>query len=233
MTVHGWLRYSVIRQLIPPATRSVLEIGAGRGALGTLLARRFDYVGLEPDPVSFELAASLVGENGVVICAPEEDFEGTTFDLVCACEVLEHLADDVGAISRWRRHLRPGGSLIVSVPAGRSRFGPHDERQGHFRRYDRADVVRVLTAGGFDDIRVVNYAFPIGPVLYVPSNLLARVKPRAEKRAERTAESGRWMQPSRGGLQRAVAAPFALLQKPFANTDLGTGFVARARLGSR
>jgi SAM-dependent methyltransferase len=233
MTVHGWLRYHVIEDMLPADVERVLEVGIGRGAVGSLLARRYRYVGLEPDPTSYEAAAQLVGNGGVVLCVREEDYSGDAVDLVCACEVLEHIEDDVGAVRRWQRHLRPGGWLIVTVPAGRSRYGPDDERQGHFRRYDRADIVQTLIAGGFFDVHVRNYGFPIGNLLYVVSNAEARRKPRPEQMSDRTAESGRWMQPSRGIARRLVAAPGALLQRPFAATELGTGYVALARLAER
>lgn len=230
MTVHGWLRFHVIERLLPPDVRTVLEIGAGQGALGAVLAKRFGYIGLEPDRESWRVAAARVGENGEVLCVRAEDYVGDPVELVCAYEVLEHLEDDVGSLRGWRSHLMPRGWLMVSVPAGQARFGPHDERQGHFRRYDRPDLVRVLTAAGFEDVTVVNYAFPIGPLLYVWSNAQARRKPKAERREDRTAESSRWMQPSRGRARRLVAAPFAVVQRPFASIDWGTGFVARARL---
>jgi SAM-dependent methyltransferase len=211
MTVHGWLRYDVFERLLPDRVASILEIGAGVGAVGSLLAKRYHYVGLEPDPESCAEARSRVGGDGVVLCVREEDLETDEgFDLVCAFEVLEHIEDDVAALRRWQRRLATGGSLIVSVPAGRDRFGPTDARQGHFRRYDREDLVAALTRAGFVDIDAIAYHAP---------TLDAR-----------TASSGRWMQPARGRLRRVVARPFALAQRPFESTRLGTGLVARARL---
>jgi SAM-dependent methyltransferase len=230
MTVHGWLRYDIARRLLPRDVESVLEIGAGKGALGSLLAQRYGYLGLEPDQQSFEAAKARLGDDGVVMCLREQDYSGDPVDLVCAFEVLEHIEDDIGDLQRWRRHLHPGGSLIVSVPAGRSRFGPTDERQGHFRRYDRRDLVRALSLGGFEDVCVVSYGFPIGRLLLFASNFQARRKPRPDQLENRTAESGRWMQPSRGVARRLVAAPAGIVQRPFAGTELGTGFVARGRL---
>jgi 2-polyprenyl-3-methyl-5-hydroxy-6-metoxy-1,4-benzoquinol methylase len=129
MTVHGGLRYDTARRLLPPDATNILEIGAGVGAVGSLLARSYRYVGLEPDRTSFEAARTQVGSSGDVVCVREEDYEtDERFDVVCAFEVLEHLHDEVEALRRWQRHLAPGGSLIVSVPAGRARFGV-DARQ--------------------------------------------------------------------------------------------------------
>jgi len=78
----------------------------------------------------------------------------------------------------------------------------------------------------------VTYGFPIGYVLVAGSNFLARRRPHAATLSDRTAASGRWMQPSarRATLMRASAAPFELLQRPFGSTGLGTGLVARARI---
>ena len=190
MTVHGWLRYDVVHRLVPNDAHSVLEIGAGRGALGSIISRSYDYVGLEPDFQSFGAAHTLVGKSGTVLHLPEEEYDARRFDVVCALEVLEHIEDDVAALRRWQRHLRAGGSVILSVPAGRSRYGPTDERQGHFRRYDRRDLDRVLTEAGFSDVTVVTYGFPIGYVLHAVSDFQARRRPRAADMRERTAASG-------------------------------------------
>lgn len=230
MTIHGWLRYDLVVHLLPEHASSVLEVGAGIGAVGSLLARRYRYVGLEPDRQSFEEARVRVGASGVVLCLREEDYDPEErFDVVCALEVLEHIHDDVGALRRWRRHLAHGGSMIVSVPAGRERFGPSDERQGHVRRYDRDDLAAALREAGLVDVRVQSYGFPVGYVLLAASHARARRAPRAETLEARTAASGRWMQPTRGIARRLVAKPFIWAQRPFVHTGLGTGLVAGGR----
>lgn len=233
MTLHAWLRYDVFRRLLPTSVRSILEIGAGKGSVGSLLARRFRYVGLEPDPESFVAAANRIGETGTIHPLREQEYSSEeSFDVVCAFEVLEHIEDDQGALVDWQRYVKRGGWLFVSVPAGRDRFGPTDVRQGHFRRYAREDLARVLTEAGLTEISVVTYGFPIGYVLLAGSNVLARRRPHAPTLSERTGASGRWMQPSasRAALMRVSAAPFQLLQRPFGRTSLGTGLVARARV---
>ncbi len=105
-------------------------------------------------------------------------------------------------------------------------------RQGHYRRYDRHDLELALADAGLAEVDVVTYGFPIGYALVAGSNVLARRRPHAPTLPERTAASGRWMQPSirRAALMRAVAFPFQILQSPFGGTGLGTGLVARARV---
>ena len=231
MTTSAWLRYAILRRLLPADVESLVEIGAGKGALGSLLADRLDYTGLEPDAESFAAAERLL--DGKVQCVREEDFDpGRTFDALLAFEVLEHIEDDVAVLERWRRRLRPEGWIFLSVPSGRSRFGPLDVKAGHFRRYDRADLARALGEAGYEDPVICSYGFPVGYVLLAGMNLLARRAPvRTESMEIRTAASGRWFQPTRGTavLTRALAAPFAIVQRPFEQTSLGIGFVARAR----
>lgn len=231
MTMNAWLRYSVFRRLLPPGTRNVLEIGAGLGAVGSLLAREFTYVGLEPDPVSFATARERIGDAGTVLPISVEEFESTDpFDVVCAFEVLEHIEDERAALSGWQRHVRSGGWLFVSVPAGRT-LGPTDLRQGHLRRYDREGLASLLHDVGLSDVTVVSIGFPIGYAMTAFSDHLARRRPHASGLDERTSASGRWMQPSgrNATIRRATAGVFAVVQRPFGRTGLGTGLVARAR----
>ena len=56
LTPNAWLRYDMIRRLLPPGIESVLEIGCGQGALGARLSEQYQYVGIEPDPDSFRVA---------------------------------------------------------------------------------------------------------------------------------------------------------------------------------
>jgi SAM-dependent methyltransferase len=232
MTIHAWLRYDAFRRLLPADVETVLEIGAGRGAVGALLARRFRYVGLEPDLESFSKAAVRIGDSGSVLQVREETYASDKpFDVVCAFEVLEHLEDDHAALERWQRHLRPGGVLFLSVPAGRDRFGPPDVKAGHYRRYDREDLDAVLRRAGLTDTRVVAYGFPIGYLLEAGRNLIVRGESTELTFEQRTAASGRWLQAPAWAATplRLLAMPFQQLQRPFWNSRLGTGLVARAR----
>ena len=163
MTVNGWLRYDAFCRLLAPDIKSILEIGMGTGAMGSLLARRFRYVGLEPDEESFRRADQIVA-GGELLNVAEEDFSGGAFDAVCAFEVLEHVEDDAEALVRWQRHLRPGGWLYLSVPAGK-RLGPRDVRAGHYRRYECDGLEDTLRRAGLRDIEVVGAVLDRQPAL--------------------------------------------------------------------
>jgi SAM-dependent methyltransferase len=232
LSLHAWLRYDAIQKLLPEGVERVLEVGAGQGSVGALLVGRYDYFGLEPDAASFAVAARRVGDERIVQRDDETFVTAEPFDLVCAFEVLEHLEDDVAALRRWRRFLRPGGWALVSVPAGRDRMGAADRRAGHLRRYDRVDLEIVLMKAGFIDPTVLAYGFPLGHLLEAGRNVVARDDARDATVSERTAASGRWLQPPDWAARATQVAslPFRLLQRPFAAGSLGTGFVARARM---
>jgi SAM-dependent methyltransferase len=232
LSLHAWLRFDAIRRLLPRDARTLLEVGVGQGSAGALLSRRFAYVGLEPDEVSFRRAVQRIGAAGTVLNEPAETYQPREpFDVVCAFEVLEHLQDDRAALTQWRRHIRPGGWLLLSVPSGRQRFGPTDVKAGHYRRYDREDLATLLADTGLAEIEIVTYGFPLGYLLEAVRNLYARRTTKEATFEERTSASGRWLQPPdwAGRSLRTLSAPFCYAQRPFGQTSLGTGLVARAQ----
>jgi SAM-dependent methyltransferase len=236
LSIHAWLRYDAIQQLLRAREpHSVLEIGAGLGSVGVLLARRFDYLGIELDETALTAAHARFARHGVdqarLLHGGLEQVEGRQFELVCAFEVLEHVEKDLAALEEWRSFVTSGGSLLISVPAGPSRFGPADEKAGHFRRYDREGVTRALVSAGFADVRVLNYGYPAGYALEAVRNVFARRELRKpHTQWERTLASGRWLQPGEwmAPLTRAAAVPLVLAQRPFMRIDRGTGLVAIA-----
>lgn len=233
LSLHAWLRYDAAQRLLPAGTRRVLEIGAGLGSFGLLLARRFDYVGLEPDPASFERASRRLAGHGTVLDETAESYApDDPFDLVCAFEVLEHVEDDVAALTGWLRHLRPGGHVLLSVPVDRERFGPWDRRAGHYRRYDPEDIVTTMERAGLTSVETVVYGFPLGRALEAGRNVAARLHEKDGSMEELTASSGRQYQPPAwtAAATRVASAPFRVLQRPFSGARLGTGIVARGRL---
>jgi SAM-dependent methyltransferase len=233
---NSWLRYDVVERVLPDGVTDVLEVGCGQGAFAARLAQRYRYLGVEPDAASWAVAQQRVSAlgPGEVRNVAVEEIGTAQFDLVCAFEVLEHIDDDTAALKDWAARLRPGGWLLLSVPAHQRRYGPWDELVGHFRRYDPDGITALLASCGFTDVEVYQYGFPLGFVLEAGRNLIGKRRLTAAASpsiAERTAESGRLLQPSgraRGSAIRWGIAPFRVVQRAFPNT--GTGLVVRARL---
>lgn len=233
LSLSAWLRYDAVVRLFPSGIDRVLEVGAGLGSFGALFAERFEYVGLEPDLASYAVARDRIGESGVVLAETAESFVSSEpFDLICAFEVLEHMEHDRAVLEGWLCHLRPGGAVLVSVPFARDRFGPWDRRAGHYRRYDKSDIVETMMSAGLRSIETIVYGFPLGRLMEIGRNAVARVEEKQGSMDERTARSGRQLQPPEWAAiaTRAVSAPFRLVQRPFSNSHHGTGIVAVGRL---
>lgn len=211
----------------------MLEIGAGEGAVGARLARSYRYVGLEPDQSSCAVArARIEPSGGRVVCGDITALEASdSYDLLCAFEVLEHVAHDAETLAAWAKHVKPGGWMMLSVPPFQRRFGLTDRAVGHFRRYEPEQIRSLMLGCGLRDPKTLLYGFPIGYALDAAKHSLARVTRAQGSREELTAGSGRWFQPKQGlgTLITVLAAPFSLIQRPFHGTNLGSGMVAIAR----
>ena len=236
LTVNAWLRNDLISRLLLELddVESVLEIGAGEGALGVRLASRYRYVGLERDARSFQRAAARferaevesIVHGGLSALAPDQ-----TFDLIAAFEVLEHYEDDRAELENWLRHLRSRGWLILSVPAFANRFGPWDRKVGHYRRYERRQLADTLARAGLEPRSIQAYGFPLGNALERARDAAASFSKARGTYDVRTDESGRCLQPPEylGWLTHSISLPGRVLQRSFFESERGTGFVAAAQ----
>src|SRR5262249_44374054 len=89
-----------------------------------------------------------------------------SYDLVLMLDVLEHIADDHEALRAARSAVRPGGHLLLTVPALSWLWSRHDEVNDHFRRYSRSLLRTVLRDAGFH-VESVRYffAWTVAPML--------------------------------------------------------------------
>lgn len=237
LTPRAWLRHDLIWDHLADVPRGsrLLEIGAGQGAMGARLARHFEYLGIERDPTSGQLARHRVeSERGgaqLVVGELADLGDLEVVEILCAFEVLEHVADDLGALKEWRELLRPGGRLVLSVPTFPERFGAWDDLVGHYRRYEPDDLRAMLEAAGYVDVRLRLYGFPLGWLLEAVRNGVAQRRTARPTHRGRTAQSGRLLQPSStmGIVTWMVTLPFRALQRITPATRLDTGAVVSAR----
>jgi SAM-dependent methyltransferase len=229
------LRWPLIRvRLDELGPETILELGTGRGDVAVYLTSRATYVGVEPDDTSRGIAESRIDRGSGRIVRDITDLDsGDLFDLVCAFEVLEHIVDDAGVLTQWVEHVRPGGHVLVSVPADPHRFGPWDQLVGHMRRYTVDNLTKLFEAAGLEPIDVRYYGFPAGAVLDVGYNWFGRRRLARSSTptdlAERTAQSARSVKLP-DWLRRAnwyLMAPARLVQRRY--PDKGVGLVGFAR----
>ena len=142
-----------------PAGARLLDVGCGTGFFLEAAATRYAVQGLDPSSA----AVTYCHERGLMNVAegtaerlPGED-AGGPFDAVCLLDVIEHLDDDVAALREAARVTRPGGHLLVTVPAHQWLWSPHDEINQHRRRYSRAGLVGALGAAGWAGIEATHF----------------------------------------------------------------------------
>jgi SAM-dependent methyltransferase len=236
LTLAAWLRHDTIRSLLGrlDGVETVLEIGAGEGAFGVRLASAYDYVGVEPDPAAHATTRARLSElgRGTVVRSLDELDQSRRFDVVCAFEVLEHIADERQALAGWRQRLRPAGWLLLSVPAGERRYRAADRRVGHYRRYEPDGLARLLDDVGFMVRRSTRIGLPLGYCLELLRHAIAAFSRVDGSPEAKSASSGRWLQPPErlGWATRALAAPFRALETHLPPNRPGTNLIVLAQL---
>jgi SAM-dependent methyltransferase len=127
----------------------------------------------------------VVLSQGDALRLPIQD---NSVDIVTMLDVLEHLSDDARALSEVSRVLRPGGALVLSVPAYQHLWSAHDEALHHFRRYEKVQLARVLRRGGF---RVWRLSFAMSlmpPIAWAWRKFILPYQPKRPKDAKRHSE---------------------------------------------
>jgi SAM-dependent methyltransferase len=130
---------------------SVLEMGAGIGSITELYAAGRKVLAVDLSAVCVQALERRFGgsSNVRVQKADLRELPSTEqFDSVLMINVLEHIEDDVGTLASLKTRLRPGGSVVLYVPALNGLFGAWDRKVGHYRRYSKWRLRHVLQEAG-------------------------------------------------------------------------------------
>ncbi len=212
-----------------------VEMGAGTGHMTQLFhARGFHGAchDLGEDSRTIMRRRLAPAGDAIQVVDSLDQLRDGSFDYLFAFEVLEHIEDDLGVLRQWLAKLRPGGRILISVPAHARKYGESDRLVGHVRRYERRELRALLENAGVSQIRVVNYGYPITEVTRRVSNMLVRndrsyddLTP--EQRSIRSAQvKPRTVQQVLKLVSGNVVTPFCVVQRWFYEMDLGDGLVA-------
>jgi ubiquinone/menaquinone biosynthesis C-methylase UbiE len=163
----------------------VLEVGCGIGTMSRQILDTnpaLQLVCIEPNANCARRAGEeLHGQRRVAIrtCHLEEcerrELQQQRFDTIVCVNVLEHIEDDVQALTLFREVVAAtGGKVLIFVPAVQRLYGPHDAALGHHRRYSKGSLAGAFRAAGLESLSI-RYTNPIGLLgwmynLYISGN---------------------------------------------------------------
>lgn len=178
---HWWFRarreiiLGVLDRLAPEGSR-LLDVGCGTGFFLERAHRRYLTAGVDPSPIAMAMCADRALTGVCPGSATDLSSVGDDrFDLVTLLDVLEHVEDDVRALRSAASVLKPGGHVVVTVPAFQFLWTAHDDLNHHWRRYTRRRLRTALEEGGFhvEQLTYFNcYLFPLAFVERLAKRLL-------------------------------------------------------------
>jgi 2-polyprenyl-3-methyl-5-hydroxy-6-metoxy-1,4-benzoquinol methylase len=233
-------RHRIIRLMKGFKPGKLLEVGCGAGTLLYEMSQRsFVCEALESSQNALTIARHVNESNVKFYDTPMQWKE--RFDYLFAFEVLGHIEDDCAALATWGSYLKPGGVMLISVPAHMRKWTASDVWAGHFRRYERSALLE-LVSKNFIVEHCENYGFPLANMIApIRSQIHARSLKKRNKykhigQAFNTEQSGvarnteskyYWLLKSLPG--RILMHIFFLLQNLSAQKDWGNGYLVLAR----
>jgi SAM-dependent methyltransferase len=164
----------------------ILDIGCGTGGMLPLLSAHGQVTGIDPAEAAIRYSKQRYASMAELLQVdfPQEVPPVGGFDLVTLFDVLEHLDDDAKALVAAYSLLRPGGWLLITVPALRFLWSPHDVINHHRRRYLRAELKDRIEGAGFHLQRLSYYNSLLFPAIFGARILRRRMARKGDRRSD-------------------------------------------------
>jgi len=161
---HWWFRARrrileelIVRVVRPPKGGRVLEVGCGTGHNLAMLGKFGHLDASELDFAARTLSTKRLGREVKEAKLPDLSmFKRNEYDLVALLDVLEHVPDDLGSLRAIHRRLKPGGALLLTVPANPWMWSAHDAAHHHFRRYTKKQLKELFLRSGLE-VQLLSY----------------------------------------------------------------------------
>ncbi|HEX8415705.1 MAG TPA: class I SAM-dependent methyltransferase, partial [Sphingomicrobium sp.] len=161
-----------------PANARILEIGCGTGHNLPMLAKFGPVDAIEIDPAARAVASGRLGKPVGDAPLPElPGIERGAYDLIAVLDVVEHIEDDVAALRAMRDCLKPGGKILIAVPAHQWMWSAHDTVNHHHRRYSKKTLTAAIAAAGLRPRKLTYFnslLFPLAAAARVAGRLTGR-----------------------------------------------------------
>jgi 2-polyprenyl-3-methyl-5-hydroxy-6-metoxy-1,4-benzoquinol methylase len=157
----------------------ILEIGAGHGTMSERLSRYGNLTATEPYEEAALLLADRFREDSKISVHQADALSAVknqTFNSIVMINVLEHIEDDKGTVQILADSLTPNGHLAVYVPAFQLLYSKFDRDIGHFRRYRKKELEKLMTDAGLKIVRSSYVNLP-GAFLWLLSARILRMTP--------------------------------------------------------
>jgi SAM-dependent methyltransferase len=154
--------------------RTFVDFGCGNGQMmAALESDGWNVVGVDMHPEVLSRTEKIT--TGGLVCSRIDTVRfAQPIDAAGLFDVIEHAADDQQLLRHVQTQLRPGGHLIVSVPALPSLWSPFDDHLRHKRRYTRTSLIRAMEGAGLS-VLTVTYAFSYAvPAIWMQRRVFAR-----------------------------------------------------------
>ncbi len=159
----------------------ILNIGAATGFTSELLGSFGEVVSIEYDKDCCLYASEKTGLNIMYGSILDLDFEDSSFDIVCAFDVVEHVEDDKKSVSEMKRVCRKGGIVFTSVPAFMFLWSHHDVVNEHYRRYTMENYQNLYRNTTGKDGEII-YKTYFNSILFIPIALFRFISELIPKR---------------------------------------------------
>jgi len=220
-----------------------LEIGAGSGDFSkTLLdvVEKGDVIDFS-DKAIVSIEKKINNKQANVFSGDFLNFEfKNKYPLVISFEVMEHIKDDQSFLKKAHDVLDKDGLFLFSVPSRMKNWGATDEIAGHYRRYEKKDLIRKLGKANFEIIEFASYGFPI---LNITSKIRDKMYGAVKKDIDKDKSFEELSEDSGLGYLRVgkikkvidfmvnflfgkfMVSVYANILKPFNKYDLGDGYL--------
>jgi cyclopropane fatty-acyl-phospholipid synthase-like methyltransferase len=236
------LRKDLVRRILKQENlknKTCLEFGYGAGDMLLLFAKLgFSAYGFDISEQALEYAEARAAKHPALkerihFHREEAQILEKRYDYIMAFEVLEHIENDASCLKDWWNLLGEDGRLLISVPAHASKWGASDIAAGHYRRYEKVEMSRLLANSGFRVLYFWNYAWPISMILDIFLHKKYHVEPSQQlSKEELSKQSGIKRQKNlvnRLASSDLFLAPFIFVQRYFLEKDLSSAYLIFAK----
>ena len=162
----------------------ILDVGCGTGFITRMLAEYGEVTGLDMADIALEFCEKNGINNVIKGSITNIPYQDNQFDLVCALDVLYHLAveNDEDAIREVHRVLKPGGRVIITTSAMKCHVGKNDIVQHGARRHSRNELLEKCERVGLVHERSSYYTVAFFPLVYIIRKLqeLRNIEPKSD-----------------------------------------------------